>query len=74
MCTSLCINICLFTCIQRNCVKALSLMVEHFEARPAILEAGGLSLLLEYLSSEYEIIQELVLKALHSCSHNGTIN
>lgn len=47
-------------------------MLEHFEARPALLEAGGLPLILDYLSSEYAIIQELVLKALHSFCHHGT--
>ena len=26
---------------QRNCVKALSLLVENFQSRPALREAGG---------------------------------
>lgn len=52
-------------------MKAICLMVEHYQSRPGILEAGGLPLLLELLASEYAVIQELALQALHSCMQNG---
>lgn len=57
---------------QRNSVKAICLMAEHYQSRPGILEAGGMPLLLELLTSEYAIIQELALQALQSCMQNGT--
>jgi len=57
--------------VQRNCVKALSLLVEHYQSRPAIREAGGLPTLLELLESEYAIVQELALKTLISCMHDA---
>ena len=56
---------------QRNSLKSLSLMADYYEARPAILEAGGLPLILDCLSSEYALIQELSLNGLHSCAHHS---
>ena len=52
-------------------MKTISLMAEHYQSRPGILEAGGLPLLLDLLTSEYAILQDLALQALHSCMHNG---
>jgi len=46
-------------------------MAEYFETRGALLEADALPLFLEFLKSEYAIIQELALKALHSCAHHS---
>ena len=47
-------------------------MVEHYQSRPGVLEADpGLPSILDLLQSEYAIIQELTLKTLHSCLHNG---
>ncbi|XP_064385237.1 armadillo repeat-containing protein 3-like [Halichondria panicea] len=57
--------------VKRNCIKSLSLMAEYYESRPALLEAGALPLVLDCLSSEYAIIQELCLNALHSCAYHS---
>ena len=46
-------------------------MVEHYQSRPGILEAGGFPLILDLLMSEYAIIQDLALRILHSCLHNS---
>lgn len=49
-------------------------MVEHYQSRPGVLEADpGLSSILDLLQSEFAIIQELALKTLHSCMHNGKL-
>ena len=49
-------------------------MVEHYQSRPGVLEADpGLSSIFNLVQSEYAIIQELALKTLQSCMHNGRL-
>ena len=59
------------TALQKSSIKTLSLMVEHYQNRSGILEACGFPPILDLLTSEYAIVQELALQTLHSCLHNS---
>lgn len=45
--------------------------MEHYQCRPEVKEAGGIPSLVPLLVSEYPLIQELTLKSLCSCMHDG---
>jgi HEAT repeat protein len=52
---------------QSNSAKALHLLTQHYQCRASLMEAEGLQAMLELLSSEYAIIQELGLKTIDNC-------
>nr|CAH8849982.1 unnamed protein product [Trichobilharzia regenti] len=59
--------------VQKNTLDILNLLMQDFEARPMLKANEGLESLVELLTSEYPVIQDLVLKVFARATQDSLI-
>ena len=56
--------------VQSNTLKAISLLVQHYECQSQLCELEGVNVVLSLLGSEYAVIQKLTLETLECLMKN----